>query len=143
MKKSIFNIKKVGEENVLTKTGKQKMQWGQPVTRPIFKWIEEEAEMEKIECDGEVFYVCVEETDEWNRQHRQELRTMYSEDGRILHGLFVYGRTGQKFHTGGVYYNTKTRHIVTFETGWNGATWKGHGARLVKLEPVDINLLNQ
>lgn len=141
MKKSIFNLKQVGEEKVLTKTGKQKMQFGCPVTRPIYNWIATEMEVEKIECDGETFYTCVEEPDEWNRANRPNIRTMYDEEGRPLHGLFNFGHYGQALHTGGVAYDVNRKSIVTYCTGWNGATWRGHGARLVKLEPADLEAL--
>lgn len=58
---------------------------------------------------------------------------LYKADGTKLTCNCLYGRYGKANHEQVVLWNTERNCLYTDSRGWDGATWKGSGARMRKI----------
>lgn len=63
----------------------------------------------------------------------ENLYMMFREDGSRINCECRIGRTGKALHTAGCFYDARIDYVVTNYRGYEGNTWMGHGARIVKV----------
>ena len=100
------------------------MRNGKPTkrTKRIYEWVNKEVEMDCIEYQGHKIYY----------DPTRDNTTAYKENGEILTGDFLFGIYGKVIRPHCLCVNKK-RQLSWNVNGYEGATGKGWGARLIKI----------
>lgn len=106
------------------------MRNGKPTKRTKEVWEEnwEERTLTGIEVEGHEVFI-----DENEKSSREDCFVMYNNNGEKITAEVRIGRTGTKNHSVVAFYNKKTNQVIHFHNGYDGATGRGWGTYLVKV----------
>lgn len=108
---------------------------GKPTKRVKKEWVAnyEERTLTGILVQGQHEIFIDENETTSNRNVRDKVYMAFKANGERLTVDCKYGNYGSKLHQSMAFYSLKYNDIVTMDYGWDGATGKGHGARIVKI----------